>query len=108
MRKMIFAGISMLLAVSLGGAQVTAIRAGRVVDPETGTVAANQIILVEGTDIKSVGAEVAIPAGAAVVDLSKFTVMPGMMDAHTHLCMNMQHRRDAGRYYYTTLIRFEC
>ncbi len=84
-------------------AQVTAIRAGSVVDPETGRVASNQIILIEGVDIKAVGADVSIPAGATVIDLSKFTVMPGMMDAHTHLCMNMQHRRDAGRYYYTTL-----
>src|SRR6188508_3608975 len=84
-------------------AQVTAIRAGRVVDPETGNVASNQIILVEGTDIKAVGGDVKIPPGAAVVDLSTFTVMPGMMDAHSHLCMNVQFQRDAGRYYYTTL-----
>lgn len=94
----------MLLASGLAAAQVTAIRAGRIVDPATGTTVVNQIILVEGTDVKAVGADVKIPAGAKVIDLSKFTVMPGMMDAHTHLCMNMQHKRDAGRYYFTTLV----
>jgi len=57
-------------------AQVTAIRAGRVVDPETGNVASNQIILVEGTDIKAVGGDVKIPPGAAVVDLSTLTYFP--------------------------------
>lgn len=85
-------------------AQVTAIRAGRVVDPETGKVALNQIILVEGQDIKEIGANVKIPEGATVIDLSKQTVMPGMFDAHAHLCMNMQHTRDAGNYYFTTLV----
>lgn len=92
-----------LVALSAHG-QITAIRAGRTIDPETGKVERNQIILVDGRDIKAVGANVAIPAGATVIDLSRFTVMPGMMDAHAHLCMNMQHKRDAGRYFYTTLL----
>jgi imidazolonepropionase-like amidohydrolase len=95
--------LSMIAAVSVA-AQVTAIRAGRVVDPETGKIETNQIILVEGRDIKAVGANVSIPSGATVIDLSKFTVMPGMMDAHAHLCMNTQHKRDGGRYYFTTLL----
>jgi imidazolonepropionase-like amidohydrolase len=84
-------------------AQITAIRAGKLVDPETGKIETNQIITVEGRDIKAVGGRVAIPSGATVIDLSKFTVMPGMMDAHAHLCMNMQHKRDANSYYITTL-----
>ncbi|MBK6724309.1 MAG: hypothetical protein IPG58_13900 [Acidobacteria bacterium] len=104
MKKGIIAVLFVLIAVGVSNAQVTAIRAGRIVDPETGTVASNQIILIEGQDIKAIGANVAIPPGATVVDLSRETVIPGMMDAHAHLCMNTQHKRDGGRYYFTTLL----
>ena len=103
MKKSIFAVLLALTAFGFANAQVTVIRAGRVIDPATGTVTANQTILVEGMDIKAIGADIQIPAGAKVIDLSKQTVMPGMMDAHAHLCMNMQHKRDAGSYYVTTL-----
>ncbi|MEJ7622549.1 MAG: amidohydrolase family protein [Pyrinomonadaceae bacterium] len=104
MRKTIIllAAIFLVSAVNLSG-QVTAIRAGKLVNPETGRVEANQIILIEGTDIKAVGPDVRIPAGATVIDLLALTVIPGMMDAHTHLCMNMVHKRDANSYYITTL-----
>src|SRR5947209_3610651 len=81
-----------------------AIKAGKVVDPEAGKTAANQIILVEGKRIKEIGANLAIPAGAKVIDLSKSTVFPGMYDAHTHLCMTVKPKRDAGNYYFTTLL----
>jgi imidazolonepropionase-like amidohydrolase len=90
--------------VTVGRAQVTAIKAGKLVDPETGVTTVNQIILVEGQNIKAVGADVKIPSGAVVIDLSKLTVLPGLFDAHTHLCMNMRHKRDAGNYYITTLL----
>ena len=69
-------------------AQVTVIKAGRLVDPETGTAAANQTIIVEGRKIKAVGANVAVPTGANVFDLGAYTVLPGLFDAHTHLCQS--------------------
>jgi len=103
MRRLIFTFLFILSLCCLTAAQVTAIRAGKVVDPASGTVATNQIILIEGTNIKAVGADLKIPKGSTVIDLSRQTVMPGMMDAHSHLCMNVQFKRDAGRYYYTTL-----
>jgi len=84
-------------------AQVQAIKAGRVVDTESGTSKTNQILLIENGKIKSIGENITIPAGATVIDLSKSTVLPGLFDMHTHLCMDMQPGRDAGSYYYTTL-----
>jgi imidazolonepropionase-like amidohydrolase len=67
-------------------AQVTAIRAGKLVDPQSGSVGANQTIVVDGRKIVAVGANVQIPDGATVLDLSRFTVLPGLFDAHSHLC----------------------
>lgn len=102
-RKIFAAMLFVLCAAFAASAQITAIRAGKVIDPATGAVLTNQIILVEGRDIKAIGADVQIPAGAIVIDLSKQIVLPGLFDAHAHLCMNMQHKRDAGSYYVTTL-----
>ena len=73
-----------LSAVNVFG-QVTAIKAGKLVMPETGTTLNNQIILVEGTRIKAVGSDVQIPAGANVIDLSKSTVLPGLFACHEHM-----------------------
>ena len=68
-------------------APVTAIRAGRLVDPATGTTATNQIILVQGGRFTAIGANIAIPVGATVIDLSQLTVVPGLVDAHNHLAL---------------------
>jgi len=85
-------------------ATLIAIKAGKVLDPETGKTASNQVIIVQGTRIREIGGRLAIPADAKVVDLSHFTVLPGLFDAHTHLCMTVIPRRDAGSYYFTTLL----
>jgi imidazolonepropionase-like amidohydrolase len=106
-RKIISIKLAVTLLVFLtvtAHAQVTAIKAGKLIDPETGTTALNQIILVEGQNIKAIGADIKIPAGAVIIDLSRQTVLPGLFDAHTHLCMNLRHRRDGGNYYITTLL----
>ncbi|MEP6993750.1 MAG: amidohydrolase family protein [Acidobacteriota bacterium] len=79
-----------LLAAAALPAQVTAIRAGRLVDPASGTTARDQIILVEGGKITAVGPSVVIPKDAILVDLSQKTVMPGFFDVHTHLCLNLK------------------
>jgi imidazolonepropionase-like amidohydrolase len=68
-------------------AQTVAIRAGNVIDPAKGTVAKNQIILVKDGKIAEVGPSVAIPNDAQVVDLSNEWLMPGVMDAHTHVTL---------------------
>ena len=65
--------------------QVTVIKAGKLIDPDQGTVQANQIIVIRENKIQAVGASVAIPQGAQVLDLSNLTVLPGLIDCHTHL-----------------------
>jgi len=65
--------------------QVVAVRAGRLFDPRTGTLLANQIVLIRGDRIAEVGSAVQIPPEATVVDLSGATVLPGMIDTHVHV-----------------------
>jgi imidazolonepropionase-like amidohydrolase len=65
--------------------QVVAIRAGRLFDSRSGTIANSQIILIRGDRIADVGPSIVIPADARVIDLSASTVMPGMIDAHVHV-----------------------
>ena len=84
--------------------RVYAIKAGKLVDPEKGTTETNQMILVRGTKIEAVGPHITIPTDAKVIDLSKSTVLPGLFDAHTHLCMTLKKERDGDSYYITTLL----
>ncbi len=70
---------------SRAGAPVTAIRAGKLVDVETGRLLTNQVILVRGGKIEATGENLSIPAEDTVIDLSKMTVLPGLIDCHTHL-----------------------
>ena len=94
-----FAGL--LLATTAVSAQVTAIKAGRLVDPEAGTVSTNQVILIEGGRFTAVGAGLAIPRGAEVIDLSDLTVLPGLVDAHNHLALTYKETPENNVYYLT-------
>ena len=62
-----------------------AIRAGRLIDGLGGTPVTDAVILVENDRITAVGRGLAIPAGAKVIDLTRSTVLPGLIDAHTHV-----------------------
>lgn len=63
------------------------IRAGHLVDVRAGRVLDRQNILVDGDRIAEVGPDIAPPAGAKVIDLSQYTVLPGLIDAHTHVLL---------------------
>ncbi len=83
------------------GSAVRVIKAGRLIDPETGTAAANQVIVIEGDRIKAVGANLPIPQGAEVIDLSQMSVLPGLVDAHTHMAITYKEIPENNVYYYT-------
>jgi len=80
---------SLLLAPGAFAAEpapsVTAIRAGRLLDVAAEKVRENVVVVVEGGRIREIGTSV--PAGATLVDLSGQTLMPGLIDAHTHVLL---------------------
>lgn len=84
--KVLLASLLLFLALP-APAEVVALRAGAVIDPARGTVERDQTILVEDGKITAIGTGLALPAGARVVDLSHEWVLPGLMDAHTHLTL---------------------
>jgi imidazolonepropionase-like amidohydrolase len=85
-------------------AQVIAIRAGHLIDPETGNAAANQIILVEAGKFTAVGPNIAIPPNAEVIDLAQYYVSPGLVDAHNHLALTYKKDPENNSYYLTTVM----
>ncbi|HXD50687.1 MAG TPA: amidohydrolase family protein, partial [Burkholderiales bacterium] len=71
-----------------GAGQRTAIRCGRLIDGKSDAPIINAVILIEGERITAVGAGVEIPPGADIIDLRNATVLPGLIDSHTHLLQN--------------------
>src|SRR6202140_1563203 len=70
----------------------TLIKAGRLLDPRSGNVLSPAAVLIEGGKIKEVGApaqvQAHVPAGARIIDLGSATLLPGLIDSHTHLLVD--------------------
>ena len=77
---------------------VTVIRAGTLIDGKSATPRRDQVIVIRGNRIESVGdaASTRIPAGARVIDLSRATVLPGLIDAHTHIFLQGEDPAQGG------------
>ena len=105
MRRLVASFAICLVASAVLSAQtaptITAIRAGRLLDPEAGRVFANQVILIEGARIRDVGPNLQVPPGAQVIDLSQMTVLPGLVEAHNHLALTYKPFPENNIYYYT-------
>jgi imidazolonepropionase-like amidohydrolase len=65
--------------------KVVAVKAGRLIDGHGGAPVRNPVVVIEDDRIVSVGAGLAVPAGADVIDLGGATLLPGLIDCHTHL-----------------------
>ena len=77
---------------------VTVIRAGTLIDGKSDTPRRNQVIVIRGNRIESVGdaATAKVPQDATVVDLSKATVLPGLIDSHTHIFLQGEDPAEGG------------
>ena len=83
-RHSTFASFMLLCAVA-ASAQVVVVKAGRLVDPDSGAVLTDQTIVIRDHKIAEVGKGLAVPPGAKLIDLSSMTVLPGLIDCHTHV-----------------------
>ena len=89
MRRAVVTGMLVLGPLALSSpsasAQVTAIRFGRLVDGRGGAQT-DAVVIVKGERVTAVGTgDKAVPAGASIVDLRKYTALPGLIDVHTHM-----------------------
>ena len=106
LRTVLTIALVLFLGVYPAFSQITAIRVGNLIDPETGTIAQDQIILTDQETIIAVGpsSQVSIPEGALIIDLTDRYVMPGLVDTHDHLALTYNNGRDGGSYYLTTVL----
>lgn len=94
-----------LIAVALlvvAGAQApptpvtVVVRAARMLDVTSGTLVPNAVVIIEGERIKAAGSGLAVPSGATVIDLGSATLLPGLIDSHTHLMMRIKDDEEYG------------
>jgi imidazolonepropionase-like amidohydrolase len=104
--KRLASGLCLLFALSLSPSalaqetsrnaqprRVVVVRAARMLDVRTGAFVNNAVIVVEDDRVVSVGSNLAVPAGAQVVDLGNLTLLPGLIDCHTHVLLEPEDER---------------
>lgn len=79
-------------------AKPVVVRAARMLDVKAGKVVPNAVVVIEGERITSVGPGSSIPQGAEIIDLGDATLMPGLIDCHTHLMDRSDHPGDPNEY----------
>ena len=79
------------LRLAAQSSSVTLVKAGRLLDPRTGSVLSPAAVLIEGNRIKNVGppSQFQLPPGARIIDLGRSTLLPGLIDSHTHLLLDV-------------------
>lgn len=84
--KAIASSILLLACATAAAADtVTAVKAAHMVDVRNGTLIDHAVVLISGERITAAGGNLAIPAGAAIIDLGDKTLLPGLIDSHTHI-----------------------
>jgi imidazolonepropionase-like amidohydrolase len=86
-------------------AEIVVVRAGRLIDVAAGEVRDDVDIVIEGERIREVGADLAVPAGAEVIDLGDLTLLPGLIDSHAHICLTPDYGERSPVLYKTNTYR---
>ena len=88
---LVFLTLASVQLSAQSAAPVTLVKAERLLDPRTGNVLTPAFVLIEGDKVKQVGSssQIGVPSGAKIIDLGIATLLPGLIDSHTHLFLDI-------------------
>jgi imidazolonepropionase-like amidohydrolase len=94
MKQLLTSAVLAIFGFQTAAPQILVVRAARLIDGRGGPPIAPAVVVIRGDRIEAVGANVAAPAGARVIDLGNATLLPGLIDLHTHLTSTGVHWED--------------